>query len=581
MASTGDTPSTTVVAIVGGGPRGVVVLGRLLARLAAGGGPRRRVTIHLVDPAENGRVWPTDLPGFLLMNSRVGDVTLFSGDALPELPAVAGGLDFLTWLRQQPDEADVPPAGFATRRAFARHLAWARGHLATLPTPGVRVVQRRARVTAITAAPGGLRRLRLEDAGGATDLLDAAAVVLATGHQEAAPDTAAARRERAAGHVFVPPHMVGEVDLERLEPGQRVAVLGTGLNFFDLVAALTEGRGGRFVRDGQRLRYLPSGREPRLVVGSRRGVPHLSRAVAPERAHPRFLTADVLRRLVVRPGLLDFRADVWPLIALDLAAAHAEAACGDDALDLDRVLDPLAPGGVPTLFDDEAALTGWMIDLLTADAAGSRCRPRDAMRAVGEMLAALTPAVRTLVARGRIDGRSYRHDVEGWFNGVVAHLSSGPPVLRFEQLIALAGAGVVAFAGSRVALVDDGLRCPNLGATLAVDAAVEARLFAGDARRSGDPLTAGLVRSGRARPHRVPTADGAGAETAALDVTRDDFRLVGAGGDPDPRVYAIGVPLEGVHWMTAALPAAHHDDLTLRSADRIALAVLRQLAGAR
>jgi len=558
----------------------VVVLGRLLARLAAGGDGHGRVAIHLVDPYENGRVWPTDLPGFLLMNSRARDVTLFSDDALPGLPAVAGGMDFLTWLRRQPDEDPVAPVGFATRRSFARHLAWARHHLAASHTPGVEVVQRRARVAALAPAPGGRRRLRLVTAGGDTEILDADAVVLATGHQEPATDAVTARG--AAGRFVAPPHLIGELDLGRLEPGRRVAVLGTGLTFFDLVAALTEGRGGRFVRgDGQSLRYLPGGREPHLLVGSRRGVPHLSRAVNPERAHPRFLTAGALARLVERPGLLDFRADVWPLIALDLAAAHAGSACGDAALDLDRVLDPLAPGGVPTPFAGEAALTGWMVDLLTADAAGSRCRPRGPMRAVGEMLAALAPAVRTLVARGRIDGRSYRRDVQGWFDGVVAHLSSGPPVLRFEQLTALARAGVVTFAGSRVALVDDGLHCPNLGATLAVDAAVEARLFTGDARRSGDPLTAGLVRSGHARPHRLPTADGAGAETPALDVTRDDFNLVSAGGDPDPRVYAIGVPLEGVHWMTAALPAAHQDDLTLRSADRIALAVLRQLAGAR
>ena len=47
-----------------------------------------------------------------------------------------------------------------------------------------------------------------------------------------------------------------------IEPGQRVALLGTGLTAIDVVSALTVGRGGRFHRSGAALRYEPSGQEP-------------------------------------------------------------------------------------------------------------------------------------------------------------------------------------------------------------------------------------------------------------------------------------------------------------------------------
>ena len=66
--------------------------------------------------------------------------------------------------------------------------------------------------------------------------------------------------------------------IHRSRPGQDVIVSGMGLAFVDLLVLLMEGRGGRFEEtpDGG-LRYLPSGAEPRIWAGSRRGVPYHSK----------------------------------------------------------------------------------------------------------------------------------------------------------------------------------------------------------------------------------------------------------------------------------------------------------------
>src|SRR5699024_2433131 len=104
-----------------------------------------------------------------------------------------------------------------------------------------------------------------------------------------------------------------EQDFDRVEPGQRLLVRGMGMSFFDAFSLLTAGRGGRFVPAGTgqasgratgsatgnangnwratgsastsghasgALRYIPSGREPHLIVGSRRGVPYRSKPPA-------------------------------------------------------------------------------------------------------------------------------------------------------------------------------------------------------------------------------------------------------------------------------------------------------------
>lgn len=121
--------------------------------------------------------------------------------------------------------------------------------------------------------PEGTQSVLLDN-GTLIDGLDA--VVLAQGHLP----VRRSRRQRelggfarANGLGYVVPANPADVDLSPVRPGETVALLGLGLNFFDYMALLTLGRGGRFVRRSGGLVYLPSGREPRLVAGSRRGCP--------------------------------------------------------------------------------------------------------------------------------------------------------------------------------------------------------------------------------------------------------------------------------------------------------------------
>ena len=100
-----------------------------------------------------------------------------------------------------------------------------------------------------------------------------------------------------------------------------------GLAFVDLLVLLMVGRGGRFeeLPDGG-LRYLPSGAEPRLWAGSRRGVPYHSKITSTLRGkatgEPAFFTAEAVAALLEAPGELDFRAQLWPLIAKDAGYAY-------------------------------------------------------------------------------------------------------------------------------------------------------------------------------------------------------------------------------------------------------------------
>ncbi len=112
-----------------------------------------------------------------------------------------------------------------------------------------------------------------------------------------------------------------------LEPGADVIALGFGQAFTDLVALVSEGRGGRYETgaDGH-VTYHPSGDEPILHVGSRRGVPYRSkleyRLQGPPAPMPRFLDDDAVDRLLATPHLLQFRRDIYPLVAKEVGWAY-------------------------------------------------------------------------------------------------------------------------------------------------------------------------------------------------------------------------------------------------------------------
>lgn len=95
-----------------------------------------------------------------------------------------------------------------------------------------------------------------------------------------------------------------------------------------------------------------------------------------------------------------------------------------------------------------------------------------------------------------------------------------------------------------------------------------------DMRRATDPLVGHLAATGQCRWHVIPDPDGAGLETGGLAVTERPYHLVDAAGVPHPGRYALGVPTESVHWVTAAGIRPAVNSVTLADSDAVALTVL-------
>ncbi|MFF9772150.1 FAD/NAD(P)-binding protein [Streptomyces sp. NPDC013978] len=330
------------IALVGAGPRGTSVLERLCASAPELLGPGSRLTVHVVDPAPPGpgQVWRTEQSPQLLMNTVASQVTLFTDDSVDCSGPIRPGPSLYEWASREAGQlgrsgglSGLGPDDYPTRAQYGRYLEWVFAEVVRGAPPAIRVEVHGTRAVRLEDAPDGGQRLTLATGRVLTGL---AAVVLTQGHLPTLPDRA--ERDLAAyadrhGLRHFPPANPADLDLSSVAPGEPVLLRGLGLNFFDHMALLTTGRGGAFVYDAAKggLRYEPSGREPRLYAGSRRGVPYQARgdnAKGPYGRHtPLVLTPEVIaafRKRADSGEAPDFLTEIWPLVAKEVETVYYE-----------------------------------------------------------------------------------------------------------------------------------------------------------------------------------------------------------------------------------------------------------------
>lgn len=374
------------------------------------------------------------------------------------------------------------------------------------------------------------------------------------------------------------------------------------------MALLTTGRGGRYVPVPHGLRYLPSGHEPRLYAGSRRGIPYQARgdnAKGPYGRHtPRVLTPEVIvgfRKRADSGEAPDFLAEIWPLVAKEVETVYYAALVRRAAF-LDRFLAVphrapqealiLDEFGVPEAarwswdrisrpygehrFAHPGQWRDWLLAHLRRDAEeAARGNVDGPSKAALDVLRDLRNELRLIVDHAGLAGASRRDHLDRWYTPLNAFLSIGPPRRRVEELAALVEAGVVEVLGPGLEVrEEDGAwraHSPQVpGSDVRARTLIEARLPETDVRRTADTLLARLLRTGQCRAHTVD-----GYVTGGLDVTQRPHYLIDRQGRSHVRRFAFGMPTEGVHRVTAAGARPGADSVTLSDADAVARAVLR------
>ena len=636
-------------AIIGAGPRGTSVLERLLANVAAAGTEAAagavRLHIDVIDPypAGSGHVWQPEQSRLYLMNTQSFYPTL-----IPEDPALAkpvAGSTFDQWRARQQHEplpgltgdelaelAVLASTDFPSRALYGRYLRSMLDELTANAPDGVTIEFHETTALSVRRAGDGMF-----DVGLATgETLRTGSVVLALGHIPSRLNAEQRELQAAArqlGLQYLPPAVPADVDWDRVPAGEPVLVRGMGLNFFDAMGQLTEGRGGKFVTKGGALAYEPSGQEPVIIAASRRGTPYRAKAALdgyyPSSVTLRYLTEAALERFRtagIRPG---FDHDLWPLLhrdtlwayystlvrsqpgavpdsaaflaALDEALhphAHSAANWEDSVdsvlavhvgprhrLDLPGLAAPLAGRSFASRAHLDAAVVEYLLDDARRSALGEDDPVKMAIGALHHGRAVL----KTAVADGGITDESWVAGLRGWFESFVEGLASGPPALRDEQLAALARAGVVSFVGpdpkfgvDRRAKAFTATSPWVSGAPVTARTMVEALAPGNRVAVNDSPVLQQLLSDGLVRPRLMMTAEGAPVQSTGLDVVPHPYRPVAANGSVTDGLYVLGLQLSSSQWGTAIAAEAHQPDTpayrsgqrTLRDADEIARAIL-------
>ena len=378
--------------------------------------------------------------------------------------------------------------------------------------------------------------------------------------------------------------------------GATVAIEGMGLVATDVLMALTVGRGGSFVENGDRLRYVSIGRRTGTAALLAKRFPLLrkgGRDRRRERRVPRPSSAPRQAIGAIQGGLdtgrprrqIDFRSAVLPLILAEMQIRYysQSALLKSDRHDAEVVgsssAEPGSDGSFPEVvrrlsasygeFDPRLHFFGPRGDYVSSKDYESQIYSmveddlRESLRggsapvkSAYEVLRHVRDLMRTVIEFQGLTLESYldfRDNIKTRVNRLVA----GPPALRSKQLLALIDADVVTVPfGPLPAINPSGdkgfmLRSRRFEQPHVeqVDWLIHGHLENPTLCRSSSPLLQRLCRQGRIKPLSYGDTD---VGSVALS---EDFHPIDAWEQPAARIWVFGSLTEGVRYFTHYVPS--------------------------
>ncbi|MFD1124845.1 FAD/NAD(P)-binding protein [Lentilactobacillus raoultii] len=613
------------VGIIGAGPRGILVTSQLFNQYKYNSDQSAPLSITLFDPyGIGGRVWRADQWEGLIMNTPADQITLFTDESVNMTGKVFDGPCLFEWAPSDDahdyltshgySEAMINAArhlgskDYAPRVLYGAYIRWFYDELLKLKPDEITVTLQEDQVTALTPQPGGGAKLATHDQTFKFDK-----VVMSLGQQ----DNYLSKSEQSFAQYaednhlrYLAPTHPGDADLSDIPAGEDILIRGLGLSFNDYISELTLGRGGQFMHnpDGS-LSYQPSGREPRIIAGSGRGIPYYPKAISEkgygEQVKPVFLTDANMDAASIN-GKLPY-AKFIKLLTLDMALVYYSLVINDrypsksatafkkqfiaaddpemvvksfgfeeeDHFDWDYILDPFKDVKVVSTQDYQSIILSWLDNVTTDAKMGSKTGP---LGSALELLRDFRTQIREMVAKERLSNADYINKFLGQFDSDNNFLSIGAPALRSEQLSALIRSGLVIimapgmqvkgrdgwFVAASPKRNTDQFRSSTL---------LEARLPKPNLTISANPVLEDLVNNGNARP-RILQADQQEVQLPSVDVDPKTDQLRNKAGNVEQDLYIWGLSLDGLRYITAASPRPGVNDPALQTADKIAANVL-------
>ncbi|ETS74989.1 hypothetical protein PFICI_13473 [Pestalotiopsis fici W106-1] len=597
-------PEVSVV-IVGAGQRGLSTLERLCALYPAySDAPRLRV--HIVDPGLPGQGSHSETqPSHLLTNTSTAQITIFVDSSVQGAGPTRSGPSYAEWLWLsgyrwkdgivRGDGDPIPDDTFTSRALLGHYLRWCFDHIRDSAPVGITVQEHCTEAVGIERRGEGFV-VGLHD----EDHVFADYIFVTTGHMSGrvsvADELALVNIERHKSHnphIDFFPSAAAFSRLDTIEPEAKVLICGTGLSAADAVSMLTAGRGGRFEASGhQRFRYVPSGREPKVTLYSRQGLPAGAKGVNQralgEDYEPSYFTNGFIHAKRRESGQLNWNQDILPCLIREIetcwaSTARKEAGPGALGFDAQQVCDIVHKLLYPwdgEVINSPEEHRSFVLSHIANDIDSAFCgNVRHPAKAVAEMLRDLNDVVRDAVNYGGLDEQSHRSFIRDWAS-INNRLAAGPPKERSMQLLALVEAGVVEiFEPDPKVVLDEEQACYTISTNRfgylhkeRFDVLVRARVAPFNLDLSPSPL----FSSGKQNGIFVPFRNGSfGPGGIAIDRS---LNVLGAQGTPIKTMWAMGYVVEGANYYTNVLPCPLSNSVSLRDAATAAQGMLAHLS---
>ncbi len=370
----------------------------------------------------------------------------------------------------------------------------------------------------------------------------------------------------------------------------RVAIQGMGLTTFDVLSALTEGRGGKFFRSDidNKLVYIPSGQEPIIIAFSRSGLPLSARARNQKGAsgqyQAKFLTLETVKKLR-RQGKIDFEKQILPLLIHEMEYVYYEAYvrakegfiaasifcnhyCHADKEEKISLINKNIPKKdqfswhklcnpiPPEVLISQENFSDWLHCYCMEDLAEAGKGNADSpIKAASDVLRDLRDIIRQAVDFSGLTENSHR-----WLNTIFVpimnRIAVGPPKKRIEEMLALINSGVlkIDFGPNAQCQLNKNMHSviiqSNLWAEYQVrcDVLIQAKINTVLTEETATPLWRNILSKGYAYLCRNGEYFSGGIAVS------ENMQVLNHSGAVHANLWAIGLPTEGSKFYTFIMP---------------------------
>ncbi|GLR17998.1 FAD/NAD(P)-binding protein [Portibacter lacus] len=496
------------IAIIGLGPKGLYAFAELTKFLLSRN--IKEVNVYLFDKSGQfgtGPVYNLDQPKYLLMNYEnvhIDHSSLYISDDR----------------RKTYNQIAEPKEHFSSRGEIGRYLLDLYNDLKIQSLGCFNIQEVKDAVTNIKKSED---KLFLETANAEFDHIAFDQVMITSGHNTC--NACKQTFDQMINFVYPP-----EQKLKSIAKEDVVIVKGLGLTFIDTVLGLTEGRDGRFTADGQKLKYIKSGNEPKTIIPfSRTGELMLPRMETKLPPNFRLRSKSLNQIAKNRKGQLDFEEDILPALE-----------------------DEFAQQGGKGKFVDAASLSDFTIDELVNIAEGNSFSEKIVASLIWRLF---STAFNKIYSNRGLNPSAHRQFDQYW-KGKMQRVSYGPPLINYKKIQAVYEAGILDFAFSKSPSIDfERKKITNHDgqSSTSFTYLVDARIPSNNILNNPSELYRNMLNSGLIR-----TARNGDYDMGCIDLDSD-----GHGVSEDGMVISqltfYGIPTEGITYNNDTLSTNHNN----------------------